>query len=185
MLDNLKKDAEARMAKSLEALKNDLAKVRTGRATPGLLEHVQVDYYGSKTPLNQVANVAVADARTLAITPWDKGMVPAIEKGIHEANLGLNPVTSGQVIRVPLPPLTEERRKELGKLVRQEGENAKIAVRNVRRDSNTHLKELLKKKAISEDDEKRAQDQIQKFTDRYIAEIDKLIAAKEKDLMQI
>lgn len=185
MLDNLKKDAEARMAKSLEALKNDLAKVRTGRATPGLLEHVQVDYYGSKTPLNQVANVAVADARTLAITPWDKGMVPAIEKGIHEANLGLNPVTSGQVIRVPLPPLTEERRKELGKLVRQEGENAKIAVRNVRRDSNTHLKELLKKKTISEDDEKRAQDQIQKFTDRYIAEIDKLIAAKEKDLMQI
>ena len=184
MIDNIKKDAEARMAKSIEALKTDLAKIRTGRASTGLLEPIQIDYYGNKAPLSQVANVNVSDARTLTITPWDKGMVSAIEKAILEANLGLNPVTSGQMIRVPLPALTEERRKELGKLVRGEGENAKIAIRNVRRDSNTHLKDLLKKKEVAEDEEKRAQEAIQKFTDRFTAEVDKVVAVKEKDLME-
>lgn len=185
MLDNIKKDAEVRMAKSIEVLKADLAKIRTGRASTAVLEHVQVDYYGSKTPLSQVANVAVADARTLAVTPWEKNMVPVIEKAIMEANLGLNPVTAGQTIRVPLPPLTEERRREFAKLVRQEGESGKIAIRNVRRDSLAHMKDLLKKKEISEDDEKRAEDVVQKATDRYIAEVDKIVAAKEKDIMEL
>lgn len=185
MLENIKKDAEARMAKSIEVLKADLAKIRTGRASTAVLEHVQVDYYGSKTPLNQIANVAVADARTLAVTPWEKNMVPVIEKAIMEANLGLNPVTAGQTIRVPLPPLTEERRREFAKLVRHEGESGKIAIRNVRRDSLAHMKDLLKKKEISEDEEKRAEDVIQKATDRYIAEVDKVVAAKEKDIMEL
>lgn len=185
MIDTIKKDAETRMAKSIEVLKSDLAKIRTGRANTSLLEHVSVDYYGNKTPLNQVANVGVADARTLNVTPWEKGMVAAIEKAIMEAGLGLNPVTSGQTIRVPLPPLTEERRKELGKVVHKEGETAKIAIRNVRRDANTQLKDLLKKKEISEDDEKRAQDAIQKSTDRFTAEVDKLVAAKEQEMMVI
>jgi ribosome recycling factor len=185
MIEQIKKDAEARMAKSIEALKTDLAKIRTGRASTGLLEHVHVDYYGTKMPLNQVANVGVGDARTLVVTPWEKTMVQPIEKAIMESGLGLNPVTSGQTIRVPLPPLTEERRKELGKLVRTEGENAKIAIRNIRRDSNTHLKDLVKKKQISEDDEKRAEEVVQKATDRFIGEVDKLVHAKEQDLMEV
>ena len=185
MIENIKKDAEARMVKSIEALKTDLGKIRTGRAQTGLLDHVQVDYYGNKTPLSQVANVGVADARTLTVTPWEKTMVAPIEKAIMESGLGLNPVTSGQTIRVPLPALTEERRRELGKIVRTEGENAKIAIRNVRRDANTQLKELIKKKQVSEDDEKRAQDVVQKFTDRYTAEVDKLVAAKEQEMMAI
>lgn len=185
MIDPIKKDAETRMAKSIEVLKADLAKIRTGRANTSLLEHIGVDYYGNKTPLNQVANVGVADARTLNVTPWEKGMVAAVEKAIMEAGLGLNPVTSGQTIRVPLPPLTEERRKELGKVVRNEGEIAKVAIRNVRRDAITHLKDLLKKKEISEDDEKRALDVIQKFTDRFTAEVDKVVAAKEQEMMVI
>jgi len=173
------------MAKSVETLKADLGKVRTGRAHPGLLEGIRVDYYGNKSPLSQVASVAVGDARTLSVTPWDKGMVPTIEKAIRESDLGLNPATAGGVIRVPLPALTEERRKELGKHVRAEGENAKIAIRNVRRDANTHLKDLLKKKLITEDDDKRAEEAIQKFTDRFIGEVDKLVAAKEQDITQI
>lgn len=185
MIEQIKKDAEARMAKSIEVLKADIAKIRTGRANTGLLDHVQVDYYGNKTPLNQVANVTVSDARTLTVTPWEKTMVQNVEKAIMDAGLGLNPVTSGQIIRVPLPALTEERRKELGKLVRNEGETAKIAIRNVRRDANTHLKELLKKKQVSEDDEKRAQDTIQKFTDRFVAEAEKVVAAKEQEMMVI
>lgn len=185
MIDNIKKDTEARMAKSIDALRADLAKIRTGRANTGILEHVQVDYYGNKTPLNQVANIAVADARTLSVTPWEKNLVPAIEKGIMEAGLGLNPVTSGTTIRVPLPALTEERRRELGKLVRTEGENAKVAIRNIRRDANNHLKELLKKKEVSADEEKRAQEQVQKTTDRYTGEVDKLVGAKEQELLEI
>lgn len=185
MIENIKKDAETRMHKSIESLKTDLGKIRTGRAHTALLEHIQADYYGNKTPLSQVANVTVVDARTLAVTPWEKNMVQPIEKAIMEAGLGLNPVTTGQTIRIPLPPLTEERRRELGKLVRNEGENAKIAIRNVRRDANTHLKELIKKKQASEDDEKRAQDTIQKFTDRFTAEVDKMVAAKEQEIMAI
>lgn len=184
-IESIKTDAEARMAKSIDALKADLSKIRTGRAHTGLLDHVQIDYYGARTPLSQIANVGVADARTLSVTPWEKNLVPAVEKAIHESGLGLNPVTSGQTIRIPLPPLTEERRRELGKIVRTEGENAKIAIRNIRRDANNHLKELVKKKLASEDDEKRAQDLVQKFTDRYTAEADKLVAAKEQEIMEI
>ncbi len=185
VISKISQDAEARMAKSVEALKLALEKVRTGRAHAGLLEHIHVEYYGSRTPLNQVANIAVADARSLAVTPYDKSMVQAIEKAIQESGLGLNPAVAGQTIRVPLPVLTEERRKELGKVVRNEGEDAKIAIRNVRRDGITHLKEALKKKEISEDDEKRAHDMVQKLTDRFTADVDKVIAAKERDLMAI
>lgn len=184
-LDQIKKDAEARMAKSLEALKTDLGKIRTGRAHAGLLDHVRVDYYGTKTPLNQLANISTADARTLTVTPYDKGSLSAIEKAIRESDLGLNPAAAGQTLRVPLPALTEERRRELTKHVHKEGENAKIAIRNVRRDSNQHLKEQLKKKLITEDDDKRAEDAVQKMTDRSIAEVDKLVAAKEREIMQI
>lgn len=184
-IEKITKDAEARMAKSLETLKSDLGKIRTGRANAALLDHVQVEYYGNRVPLSQVANVAVSDARTLTVNPWEKNMVPAIEKAITEANLGLNPVTAGQTIRVPVPTLTEERRRELGKMVRTEGENAKIAIRNIRRDSNNHLKDLLKKKEVTEDDEKRSQDTVQKLTDRFIAEVDKLVGAKEQDLLVI
>lgn len=184
-VDTVKKDAEGRMIKSVEALKLELAKIRTGRAHPGLLEHVKVDYYGTKTPLNQLANISVGDARTLTVTPYDKGAMQSIEKAIRDSDLGLNPASAGQVIRVPLPPLTEERRRELGKHVHKEGESAKVAIRNVRRDSNQHLKELLKKKLITEDEDKRAEDAVQKFTDRYIADIDKLVAAKESEIMQI
>lgn len=183
--DQIKKDAEGRMTKSLEALKGELAKLRTGRAHAGLLEHVRVDYYGNKSPLNQLANISVADARTLTVTPYDKSSTQAVEKAIRESGLGLNPAATGTVIRVPLPSLTEERRKELGKHVRVEGENAKVAVRNVRRDANQHLKDLLKKKQITEDEDKRAEDAVQKATDRFIADIDKLVATKEQEIMQV
>jgi ribosome recycling factor len=184
-VEDTKKDADERMNKSLETLKGDLAKVRTGRAHPGLLENIRIDYYGTKSPLNQLANISVSDARTLTVTPYDKGAAQSIEKAIRESDLGLNPVPAGGVIRVPLLSLTEERRKELGKHVRAEGENAKVAIRNVRRDANHQLKELLKKKLITEDDDKRAEEAVQKSTDRHIAEIDKLVAAKEKEIMQV
>ena len=173
------------MAKSVESLKTDLGKIRTGRAHAGLLDQIKVEYYGAKMPLSQTANISVGDARTLIVTPWDKSAVQAIEKAIRESDLGLNPVTAGQVIRVPLPALTEERRRELSKHVRGEGENAKIAIRNVRRDSNHHLKELLKKKTISEDEDKRAEDSMQKLTDRFITDVDKLVESKEKEIMQV
>ncbi|HWA14583.1 MAG TPA: ribosome recycling factor [Burkholderiales bacterium] len=181
---DVKKAAEQRMQKSLETLKADLGKVRTGRAHTGILDHIQVDYYGNPTPLNQVANVSLLDARTISVTPWEKKMVGPIEKAIREANLGLNPAAMGDLIRVPMPPLTEERRRDLAKVVKGEAENARVAVRNVRRDANNSLKDLLKK-GISEDDERRAQEEVQKLTDRYIAEIDKALAAKEADLMAI
>lgn len=184
-LDEVKKDAEARMAKSVEALKTELGKIRTGRAHAGLLDHVRVDYYGTKTPLNQLANISTADARTLTVAPYDKGALSAIDKAIRESDLGLNPAAAGQILRVPLPPLTEERRRDLTKHVHKEGENAKIAVRNVRRDSNQHLKEQLRKKLISEDDDKRAEETVQKMTDRFIGDIDKLVAAKEQEIMQV
>ncbi len=185
MIEKIKKEAEARMGKSIDALKSELTKVRTGRANTALLDHVHVDYYGAKTPLNQVANVAVSDARTLTVSPWDRGMVSAVEKAILESGLGLNPVTVGQTMRVPMPPLSEERRRELGKVVHKEGEAAKVAIRNIRRDSNTHLKDAVKKKEISEDEEKRAEEAIQKLTDRFIAEVDKLVHAKEQDLLEV
>lgn len=181
---DVKKAAEQKMHKSLDTLKADLGKVRTGRAHTGILDHIQVDYYGNPTPLNQVANVSLLDARTISVTPWEKKMVGAIEKAIREANLGLNPAAMGDLIRVPMPPLTEERRKDLAKVVKGEAENARVAVRNIRRDANNALKDLLKK-GLSEDDERRAQDDIQKLTDRHIAEIDKALAAKEADLMAI
>jgi ribosome recycling factor len=185
VINNISKDADARMKKSLDALKTNLEKLRTGRASPALLEQISVDYYGARSPLTQVANVGVADARTLTVSPWDKGMVQAIEKAIMESGLGLNPVTSGTMIRVPLPALSEERRKEFGKVVRKEGEEAKVAVRNVRRDGLQHLKDALKKKQITEDEDKRAQDGMQKLTDRYVADIDKLVHAKEQELLAI
>jgi len=184
-VEQIKKDAEARMTKSLETLKSEMSKLRTGRAHAGLLEHVKVDYYGTKSPLNQLANISVSDARTLTVQPYDKGSLQAVEKAIRDAGLGLNPAAAGAVIRVPLPALTEERRRELGKHVRGEGENAKVAVRNVRRDANQHLKDLLKKKLITEDEDKRAQEAVQKATDRFIADIDKLVAAKEQEIMQV
>jgi ribosome recycling factor len=181
----VKKSAEQKMQKSIEALKLDLAKVRTGRAHTGLLDHVMVDYYGNPTPINQVANVTLIDARTLGVTPYEKKMGGAIEKAIRDGDLGLNPAAQGELIRVPMPALTEERRRDLTKVVKSEGENAKIAVRNIRRDSNGALKELLKAKTISEDDDRRAQDEIQKLTDRFVTEIDKLLQAKEAELMAI
>jgi ribosome recycling factor len=182
---DVKKSAEQKMHKSLDTLKADLAKVRTGRAHPGILDHVHVDYYGTQTPLSQVANVSLLDARTISVTPWEKKMVGAIEKAIRDANLGLNPAAMGDLIRVPMPPLTEERRKDLAKVVKGEAENARVAVRNVRRDANNALKELLKSKGISEDEERRAQEDIQKLTDRHIADIDKALVAKEADLMAV
>ena len=185
MIADVKKTAEQKMQKSLEALKTDLGKVRTGRAHTGILDHIMVDYYGTQMPLNQVANLTLLDARTIGISPWEKKMGAVIEKAIRESDLGLNPSAQGEVIRVPMPPLTEERRRELIKVVKGESENAKVAVRNLRRDANHHLKELLKQKDVSEDDERRAQDEIQKLTDRFIAEIDKLLAAKEADLMAV
>ena len=185
MLEDYKKDAQTRMTKSIESLKADLTKLRTGRAHTSLLDHITVEYYGSNVPLNQVANVTVQDARTLGVSAWEKQMVPVIEKAILNSNLGLNPVTAGEVIRVPLPALTEERRKDMTKVVRQEGENARIAIRNIRRDVLNDIKHLLKEKEITEDEERRAQDEIQKITDKNIAEVDKVIEAKEKDLMEI
>ncbi len=185
MIADIKKTAEQKMAKTVETLKHDLTKVRTGRAHTGLLDHIQVDYYGAPMPINQCANVTLADARTIAVQPWEKKMVPVIEKAIRDSDLGLNPATSGDVIRVPMPALTEERRRDLIKVVRHEAENARIAVRNVRRDANEHLKKLLKDHAVAEDDERHAQSDVQKLTDRFIAEIDKVLAAKETDLMAV
>lgn len=182
---SIKASAEQKMQKSIEALKTDLAKIRTGRAHTGLLDHITVDYYGNPTPINQVANVTLIDARTIGVQPWEKKMVAVVEKAIRESDLGLNPATQGELIRVPMPPLTEERRRDLIKVVRQEGENTKVAVRNLRRDANQQLKEELKAKSISEDEERRAQDDVQKLTDRYIAEVDKLLQQKEADLLQI
>lgn len=176
---------ENRMKKCIESLKTELAKLRTGRAHPGLLDHIMVSSYGSDMPLNQVASVSVSDARTLTVTPWDKGMLANIEKAIRISDLGLNPASAGNAIRVPLPPLTEERRREMVKLVKQEGENAKVAVRNIRRDGNDELKKKLKDKEISEDEERRSQEQIQKLTDKFIAEVDSLLSQKEKELMEI
>jgi len=185
MIADVKKTAEQKMHKSIDALKSDLGKVRTGRAHTGILDHIMVDYYGVQMPLNQVANLTLIDARTIGISPWEKKMGAVIEKAIRDSDLGLNPSATGEVIRVPMPPLTEERRRELIKVVKSEGENAKVAVRNLRRDANHHLKDLLKQKSVSEDDERRAQDEIQKLTDKFIAEIDKLLAAKEADLMAV
>ncbi|AMP37760.1 ribosome recycling factor [Ralstonia syzygii subsp. celebesensis] len=182
---DIKKSAEQKMQKSIDAFKADLAKVRTGRAHTGLLDHVQVDYYGSMVPISQVANLGLADARTISVQPWEKKMVSAVEKAIREADLGLNPATMGEVIRVPMPPLTEERRKELTKVVKSEGEDAKVAVRNVRRDANEQFKKLVKDKAISEDDERRGQDEVQKLTDRFVSEVDKLVAEKDKEIMTV
>lgn len=185
MIADVKKTAEHKMQKSIEALKADLSKVRTGRAHAGILDHIMVDYYGNPTPINQVANVNLLDARTIGVAPWEKKMASVIEKAIRDSDLGLNPSTFGDVVRVPMPALTEERRKELIKVVRHEAENARVAIRNVRRDAISHLKDLLKDKKISEDEERRAQDEIQKLTDRYIAEVDKVLQAKEADLMAV
>jgi len=185
MIADVKKTAEAKMKKSLEALKNDLAKVRTGRAHTGILDHVMVDYYGTATPVPQLGNVTLLDARTIGVTPWDKKMGQPIEKAIRDSDLGLNPASMGDTVRVPMPALTEERRKDLIKVVHKEAENARVAVRNVRRDAIHHLKDLLKQKKVAEDEERRAQDDVQKLTDRYIAEIDKALQAKEADLMAI
>lgn len=182
---DIKKNTEQKMNRSLETLKADFGKVRTGRAHTGILEHVTVDYYGNPTPITQVANLTLADARTITVQPYEKNMVAAVEKAIREADLGLNPATNGNLIRVPMPPLTEERRRDLIKVVRGEAENARVAVRNVRRDSNEQLKKLLKDKAVSEDEERRAQEEVQKLTDRFIAEIDKALHAKEADLMAV
>jgi len=185
MIDSLKKEATARMAKSVDSLKQELTKLRTGRAHASLLDHLTVSYYGNDTPLNQVASVAVADARTLLVTPWEKNMVGPIEKAILKSDLGLNPASAGTTIRVPLPPLTEERRRDLVKIVRREGEETKVAIRNIRRDANNQFKALLKEKKIPEDAERQAQDEMQKLTDRYIQETDKILAAKEAELMEI
>jgi len=181
----IKKTAEQKMARSVEALKAELHKVRTGRAHPGILDQVHIDYYGSTVPITQVANVTLLDARTISVQPWDKGMGPKIEKAIRESDLGLNPAAQGDLLRVPMPPLTEERRRELTKVVRHEGEDAKIAVRNIRRDANEHAKKLLKDKEIGEDEERRSLDDLQKLTDRTIAEIDRLITGKEAEIMAV
>lgn len=185
MIAEIKKTTEQKMHKSLDALKADLGKVRTGRAHTGLLDHVMVDYYGNPTQVNQVANITLVDARTIGVQPFEKNMVGPIERAIRDSDLGLNPATNGEMIRVPMPMLTEERRRDMIKIIKGEGEDAKIAVRNIRRDANNHLKDALKKKEIAEDDERRTQDEIQKLTDRYVAEIDKALAAKEADLMAV
>ncbi|MET0985624.1 MAG: ribosome recycling factor [Steroidobacteraceae bacterium] len=185
MLEDVKKDATERMQKCVVALRNELKRLRTGRAHPGLVEHLRVDYYGSEVPLQQVANVAVEDARTLTITPWEKNMVQVIEKAIMKSDLGLMPATAGTVIRVPMPPMTEERRREMTKVVRHEAENARVAVRNVRRDVMNELKDMLKEKLVSQDDDRRAQEDVQKLTDKHVAEIDQVLAEKEKELMQV
>jgi ribosome recycling factor len=182
---DIKKTAEQKMAASVESFKHNLAKIRTGRAHTGLLDHVQVDYYGSMVPINQVANVTLLDARTISVQPWEKGMGPKIEKAIRESDLGLNPSAQGDLLRIPMPALTEERRRELTKVVKHEGESAKVAVRNLRRDANDGLKKLLKDKAISEDEERRAQDDVQKLTDRTIGEIDRLVSSKEAEIMAV
>lgn len=185
MINEIKDDAEQRMSKTVEALRHEMAKVRTGRANASLLDHVQVNYYGTMTPLNQAANVTASDARMLVVTPWDKSMIKDVEKAILQSDLGLNPSTAGTSIRVPMPALTEERRKDLIRVVRGETEQSRISIRNIRRDANNQLKDLVKEKEISEDDERRASDVIQKLTDKYIAEVDKQLADKENDLMEI
>jgi ribosome recycling factor len=185
MLDEIKKSADQKMHKSIEALKNDLAKVRTGRAHVGLLDHVMVEYYGSMVAVNQVANVNLGDARTINVQPYEKNMIAKVEKAIRDSDLGLNPATNGDLVRVPMPMLTEERRRDLTKIVRTEGENAKVAIRNIRRDANDALKRLVKDKEISEDDERRAQEEVQKMTDKAVAEVDKVLQAKEADLMAV
>jgi ribosome recycling factor len=185
MLDDLKKEATARMQKCVQAFQGDLKKLRTGRAHPSLIEHLKVDYYGNDVPLMQVANISVEDARTLVVSPWEKSVVSAIEKAIYKSELGLTPNTAGVVIRVPLPPLTEERRRDITKVVRQDAEGARVSIRNVRRDTLSDLKEMLKEKLISQDDERRGQDEIQKLTDRFVAEIDQQLAAKEKEILQV
>ena len=185
MIDELKEDAETRMGKSVVSLKNDLTKLRTGRAHTSLLDHITVEYYGSEVPLSQVANVSVLDSRTLSVSPWEKPMVKAIEKAIMSSNMGLNPATTGELIRIPLPPLTEERRKDMIKVVRAEGEGAKVAIRNIRRDVLSDFKALLKDKEITEDDEHQAQEDIQKITDKYVKQVDDALVVKEKDLMEI
>jgi ribosome recycling factor len=184
-IPEIKKTAETKMGKSIEALKNELQKIRTGRAHPGILDQVHVDYYGSMVPISQVANVSLLDARTISVQPWEKGMGAKIEKAIRESDLGLNPSAQGDLLRVPMPALTEERRKDLTKVVRHTGEEAKIAVRSIRRDANEHLKKMLKDKTASEDDERRAQDEVQRLTDRTIAEIDRLVHAKEAEVMAV
>lgn len=185
MIETIKKESEQRMQKSIKSLQDELAKLRTGRAHTSLLDHIHVDSYGSVVPLSHVASISIADNRTLLVTPWDKAMVAPVEKAIRTSDLGLNPATMGQAIRVPLPPLTEERRRDLAKVVKAEGENAKVAIRNIRRDAMQHLKDLLKDKAIGEDDERRAEESTQKLTDKYIVEVDKVIAAKEAELMSV
>jgi len=185
MIDDITRDAEARMKKSIESLQTELAKIRTGRAHPSLLDHVMVDYYGSPTPIKQVANVNVEDSRTLAVTPWEKNMVGAIEKAIMTADLGLNPATAGTVIRVPMPALTEERRRDLVRIVKAEAEQGRVAIRNIRRDANGDFKDLLKEKEISEDAERGAIENMQKLTDKYIAQVDEALAVKEKEMMEI
>jgi len=185
MIPELKKTSEQKMQKSLEALKADLGKVRTGRAHTGILDHVQVDYYGSLVAITQVANITLIDARTIGVQPWEKPMVAKVEKAIRDSDLGLNPSSQGEIIRVPMPALTEERRRDLIKVIKHEGENAKVAIRNLRRDAISHLKEALKKKEIAEDDERRALDDMQRLTDRYVAEVDRALADKEKDLMAV
>ena len=185
MIDDIAADARQRMGKSIESFKQELSKIRTGRAHPSLLDHLKVDYYGSDVPLSQAASVAVEDSRTLTITPWEKPMVKVIEKAIMKSDLGLNPNTAGNVIRIPMPPLTEERRKDLVRIVRQEAEAARVAIRNIRRDANSDFKELLKEKEISEDDERRAQDIIQKLTDQHTEQVDELLSGKEAELMEV
>jgi ribosome recycling factor len=185
MIDEIKKDARERMGKSIEALKISLGKVRTGRAHPSLLDHLTVEYYGSEVPISQVANIAVEDARTLTITPWEKQMIQVIEKAIMTSDLGLNPSTAGMVIRIPMPPLTEETRRDLVKVVRHDAEAAKVAIRNIRRDANSDFKELLKEKEISEDEEHKAQEEIQQITNEFVGEVDKVVAVKEAELMEI
>ena len=185
MLDDIKKDAASRMSKSVETLRQELTKIRTGRAHTSLLDHITVEYYGSQVPLNQVSNVGVEDSRTLTVTPWEKDMVPVIEKAIINSDLGLNPSSAGTVIRVPLPALTEERRKDMIRVVRNEAEGGRIAIRNVRRDAIGDIKDLMKEKMIGEDDEHRGEDEIQEITDKYIAEVDKVLAEKESELLEI
>ena len=185
MIEEILNDAEARMGKSVDSLRTELTKIRTGRAHPSLLDQIMVDYYGTDTPINQVANVTVEDSRTLAVAPWEKQMVSVVEKAIMNSGLGLNPSTAGNLIRIPMPPLTEERRRELVKVVKGEGENAKIAIRNIRRDANSDFKDLLKEKEISEDESRQAEDNIQKHTDKFVTSVDEVIAVKEKELMEI
>jgi len=185
MIEDIIRDADQRMRKTIETMRHELAKIRSGRAHPSLLEHIVVSYYGSDVPLNQVANVSVLDARTLSISVWDKGAIQSVEKAIMTSDLGLNPVTAGEILRVPLPPLTEARRKDLIKIVRSETEKGRVAIRNIRRDANTHLKDMVKQKEISEDDERRGEDRVQKLTDTYVEEVEKLLSVKESELMEI